>query len=273
MNPCFALIQNLVNGHTDPMAPLLLLHLMGELGDNRKQVSLSEAARIFNSNRQTISKVLVTLANQGLIELEKPEIKTEKKRKLNPQKYYISICYNKIIDKYKTEKKLNEKRKNSPCDTAQVLTMPTVTNAAESEKKAQKVITGEMVQELIAVFCSCYKERFNFNPVIDGKESGAARNLIKTLGSVTKAGTFVEHYLRMPMRTERNTYLSWIKPNEVKKFMLDGTVVTNINDRQTELNIHNSQVLNRAMERYAAPTPPPRRTTVHESAAAADFDF
>ena len=52
-------------------------------------------------------------------------------------------------------------------------------------------------QELIAHYCACFKEKFaGKNPVITGKESGAAKTIIKTLG-LARAKEAVTAYFQL----------------------------------------------------------------------------
>lgn len=73
-----------------------------------------------------------------------------------------------------------------------------VLNTKKNTKSSKKPSDsgGAVVSEFISCYCESFKKRYTTNPVIDGKSTGIAKRLIKSIG-LSRAKTLVQSYLTM----------------------------------------------------------------------------
>lgn len=108
-------------------------------------------------------------------------------------------------------------------------------------------------QSVIAAFSDAFKGKFGHPPVISGKEVGAAKNLVTTLGA-DAACKMVEAYLHVEDRwfMTRGYDLATLVSNlnKVKTFMETGVTITGTIAAQAELSSSNRQAVRQFLDNY-----------------------
>lgn len=115
-----------------------------------------------------------------------------------------------------------------------------------------KLDTSKGGNEVVATYCSIYKQKFDRNPDIVGKEAGAAKRLAKDLG-VERACQLVEGYLQMNdawfIKNDYRLSILGDNVNKVGLFLEKGITITSKMAASVETQSSNAAVAQRVLSR------------------------
>jgi hypothetical protein len=108
---------------------------------------------------------------------------------------------------------------------------------AASKAKPKEVPQGDKVQEVIAVYCEAWKDRYKSNPAITGKSVGIFKTLLKDFRGM-RSKALIQAYLKMndsffiKKRHDPSTLSNNIQA--ISHFADSGAVVTKNDTREME---------------------------------------